>query len=331
MVTLVSEARDEFLHAPGDRRLWNESYYLDFFGDEVQGFARIGLQPFEDRANVWLYALYDDGIYWFRDENIPIENHYGLSVRTTEYEQRFQMLVPYRKWSITGSGTGRYSTSSAEVFDGTFDEVGIEADLTFADPIHDPYSMKLHVEDQSHYNHAGWFTGEMHLGGSSVEVEATGFRDHSWGWFRDWTPGEWGHYYAGLQFESGDCFMFAVQVRPDGGLRNGHGYRSTPDSVADITEVDVRCVDGLSKTERPLEWAEGNIPEEIICTLETVDGEDEIHLTPKGNVPLGYEDRNWELTDPDGPWLQSVLNRMPVETMRDGDRGTGWLESSLPL
>lgn len=331
MVNAVTEAKDEFLHAPGGRRLWNESYYLDFFDDDIQGYARIGLQPFENRANVWFYALADDGIYWFRDENVPIENHYGLTVTTPAFEQRFQMLTPFEEWSITGSGSGRYSPSSAAVFDGDFEAVGIDAALSFVDPIHNPYSMKLHVEGQSHYNHAGRFTGELQLGESTIEVDGRGFRDHSWGWFRDWTPGEWGHYYSGLQFESGDCFMFAVQVRPNGGLRKGHGYHSSPDSVSDITAVDITCADGLTKEKRPRAWAEGDIPDEIVCSLDTDNGTVEIHCVPLGNTPLGYEDRNWELTDPEGPWLQSILNRMPLKATWNGTKGTGWFESSLPL
>lgn len=331
MVTTIAEAKDEFLHAPGDRRLWNESYYLDFFDDDVQGYARIGLQPFENRANVWFYALKDGEIYWHRDENVPIENHYGLTVKTPKFEQRFQILEPFQEWSITRSGSGRFSSSSAAVFDGEFEPVEIEADLSFSDPIHDPYSMKLHVEDQSHYNHAGRFTGELRLDGSTVDVDASGFRDHSWGWFRDWTPGEWGHFYSGLQFESGDCFMFAVQVRPEGGLRNGHGYHSSSESVTDVTAVDVTCEDGLSKDERSRAWADGDIPDKIVFSLETDDGDVKIHGTPVGNTPLGYEDRNWALTDPDGPWLQSALNRMPLKATWNGVEGTGWVESSLPL
>lgn len=331
MVTHISDVRDEYLHVPGERRLWNESYYLDFTDESVQGFARIGLQPFEDRANLWFYMLKDDGIYWFRDEDVPIENHYGLTITSRDFDQRFQLVEPFQEWSITASGVGNYSDSSAAVFHGETERVDIDADLTFRDPLHDPYSMKLHVEDQSHYNHAGRFTGELHLGESNDEVEATGFRDHSWGWFRDWTPGEWGHFYSGLQFESGDCFMFAVQVCPDGSLRKGHGYHSTPESVANIEAVDVSCHDGMTKEERPRAWAEGDIPEKIVCTVTTEDATQEIQCTPTGNVPLGYEDRNWELTDPDGPWLQSILNRMPFKAEWNGTSGAGWFESSLPI
>lgn len=331
MVTPVTNVKDEFLHTPGDRRLWNESYYLDFFDEHVQGHARIGLQPFEDRANVWFYVLHDGKIYWHRDEDIPIENHYGLTVSTPEFDQQFQMLTPFEEWSITGSGSGRKAPSSEAVFEEDFEPVEIDAYLSFTDPIHEPYSMKLHVEDQSHYNHAGRFTGELQLAGSTVAVDGTGFRDHSWGWYRDWTPGEWGHFYSGIQFETDDCFMFAVQIRPDGTLRNGHGYHSSSESVVDVTDVDVVCDDGLTKEERARAWAEGDIPDKIVCSLETEDGEVEIHCNPVGNTPLGYEDRNWELTDPDGPWLQSVLNRMPIEATWDGAEGTGWFESSLPL
>jgi hypothetical protein len=205
--------------------------------------------------------------------------------------------------------------------------------LTFGDPIHQPSSMKLHVENQDHYNHAGQFTGDVALGDSTTSVDATGFRDHSWGWYRDWTPGDWGHYWTALQFEVGDCIMLATQIRPNGALRKAFGYHSDDESIAPIESVELSIEDDLSREERPLAWARGDIPDRFVLSLETEskDQTPEIELSPTRSVPLGYEDRNWELTDPDGPWLQSIINRMALTADWDGKAGRGWFESSHPI
>jgi hypothetical protein len=331
MVVPIENPADEFLHVPGDRRLWNESYYFDFVSGDVRGFARIGLQPFEDRANLWFYVVRDDGIYWVRDENVPVENCYGLAIETPSFEQRFEVVAPYQEWSISSTGSVNYSKSTRDVFTGDVSRVDVDCDLSFVDPIHEAYSLKADDEAQSHYNQAGRFEGELTLDGSSITVDGAGFRDHSWGGFRDWTPGEWGSYFGALQFDDGGTVMFAVSSRPDGGLRNGHGYRYRGGSAVAIEEVDIYCEDGLSREDRPRGWAEGDLPDHITVSIETDEGAEAIDCVPLGNVPVGYEDRNWELTDPDGPRLKSMLNRIPLRATCETRTGTGWFDCLLPL
>lgn len=323
---------DEYLHPPDDRRLYNESYYFDFGDEDVYGFTRLGFQPYENRANVWFALVRDSSVTLYRDEEIPVQDVFGLNVETADFESQFRVEKPHEQWTLTGTATAQRSDDIADIFAGDGRDVDIEFDLTFRDPRHEPHSMALHVEDQSHYNHNGRYVGEVTVGGVQIDVDATGFRDHSWGWYRDWTPGEWGHYWSALQFDSGDDILFANQIEPDGGQRAAFGYHDGPaDEASPIESVTVTPEDGLTKDERASEWAHGNIPEAFVYELEFEERSVEIHCTPQGNVPIGYEDRNWELTDPDAPWLTSVVNRMPL-TVTWGDReGTGWFESSLPL
>jgi hypothetical protein len=122
-----------------------------------------------------------------------------------------------------------------------------------------------------------------------------------------------------------------AQIRPDASVRTTFGYRANGDRVETIDEAGVACSDGLEREKRGRTWAEGDRPERITYSPDFGDGRTEIHCTPLHNLPIGYEDRNWALSDPDGPWLQGVLNRMPVDCAWDGVAGTGWIEATHPF
>lgn len=326
-----ARVRDEYLHKPMDRRLWNESYYFDFTGDDVRGFMRLGFQPFERRANVWCYLAHDGRGYWFRDETIRPEDYFGLRAAPDGYEQQFKILDPHERWELYASGGFGASDDPWEVLTGTDETVPVELDLTFADPHHDPYSIDMLVETQDHYDQTGQYTGTVTLDGETITVDGEGFRDHSWGWFRDWTPGKWGHYTGTLQFETGDCVVMVAQIQPDGEVRNTFGYRADETTVETIEGAGVSCGDGLERDERGRAWAEGDYPDTITYTPDFGNGAEEIRCTPQFDLPIGYEDRNWAMSDPDGPWLKGVLNRMPVDCEWDGASGHGWIEATHPF
>ncbi|WP_336133623.1 DUF7065 domain-containing protein [Natronomonas amylolytica] len=322
---------DEYLHEPMDRRLWNESYYFDFTADDVRGFMRLGFQPFERRANVWFYLVQDGTVYWYRDETIPIENCHGHHVRTDALRKSYRIVDPHAEWSLTAEGTCAASDDSWDVLVGADESVPVELDLTFADPHHDAYSIDMLVDTQDHYDQTGHYSGTATIDGTQYEVDGQGFRDHSWGWFRDWTPGEWGHYSGMLQFENGECVTLVAQIRPDSSVRTTFGYRANGDRFETINEAGVSCSDGLNREDRGRAWAEGDRPERITYSPDFGEGRTDIHCTPLHNLPIGYEDRNWALSDPDGPWLQGVLNRMPVDCEWDGVAGSGWIEATHPF
>ena len=327
-----NNTKDEYLHQPMDRRLWNESYYWDFASESISGFTRLGYQPYERRANVWFYLVSDGRIYGFRSERIPLEDVFGHHVCTDAFESSYRICEPYQEWELSFETTARVYETTRSVFDGEPDHrTDIDLDLTFTDPHHDPHAIDMLVDTQSHYSQAGRFVGEATIGGESVPIDGSGFRDHSWGWFRDWTPGEWGHCAGLIQFESGRCYQLVAVITPDGEVKRAYGYRADEGTMTPVEETELRYSDDIHHTERGRAWAEGNYPDEITFT-PTFDGEEtEIVCRPTASVPIGYEDRNWELTDPDGPWLTGVINRMAI-TCREGDTdGSGWLEATHPL
>jgi hypothetical protein len=327
----VAAVADEYLHDPVERRLWNESYYFDFTADDVRGFMRIGYQPFERRANVWLYLVQDETAYWYRDEQIPLEDCHGHHIRSEQVDMSCQILDPHTEWSLTAEGECWASDDAWGVLMGTDESVDIELDLVFTEPHHDPYSIDMLVDTQDHYDQSGHYAGAVVIDGTEYSVDGQGFRDHSWGWFRDWTPGDWGHYTGTLQFENSQCVTLVAQIRPDGSVRNTFGYRADGDTTATINGASVSIDDELDRAERGRAWAEGDYPGRITYAPDFGDGQTDIHCQPLHNLPIGYEDRNWALSDPDGPWLKGVLNRMPVNAEWDGVSGSGWIEATHPF
>lgn len=327
----TAEIRDEYLHEPMNRRLWNESYYFDFTSDRVRGFTRLGFQPYERRANVWCYLVHDDQAYWYRDETIRLEDCFGLHVDTADFAMQYVIREPHERWSLDVSGTFSTATDTWDVLNGTDETSAVEFDLTFRDPHHDPYAIDMLVDTQDHYDQTGHYEGRVTFGDERIDVTGSGFRDHSWGWFRDWTPGKWGHFTGTLQFDNGESVVLVAQVRPDGTVRNTYGYRADDDEVSAVQNADVACDDGLERDERGRAWAEGAYPNRITYTPDFGDGQQEIRCSPRFDLPIGYEDRNWALSDPDGPWLKGVLNRMPVDCEWGDATGHGWIEATHPF
>lgn len=328
---IKSDPSDEYLHEPLDRRLWNESYFFDFNDDNVRGFTRMGFQPFERRANAWIYVVYDDEIYWYRDENIPLERTFGLQSDTPEFKLRYDLRTPYRQWDISGRGSCQVGSDAKDVFEGTDDRTDISVDLTFSDPLHEALDIDLLVDEQSHYDHAGRMTGSLTLGGEKVEVDGHGYRDHSWGWFRDWTPGKWGHMACFAQFDTGDCFTLIASTNPGDEVHHVYGYHANEEMHRPIQDATVKWNDGHDRENRARAWAEGEYPDNVKYTLEFEDGTEELHCKPTHNIPIGFEDRNWALTDPDGPWLTSITNRMPATCQWQGHDGFAWPEELLSI
>jgi hypothetical protein len=324
-------ARDEYLHEPPGRRLWNESYFFDFNTDEIRGFTRLGFLPSERRANAWFYAVHDGDVYWYRDENIPIEDCFGLSVDTGTISQSYVPERPYEEWSVRADGRGQVATDPEGVLTGGGEGADIAADLTFTDPLHEALDIDLLVDSQHHYDHAGRMVGEVVLDGERVAVDGVGYRDHSWGWYRDWTPGSHGHMACFAQFPSGDCFTLIASTDPEDAVRHPYGYHATAETARPIEDASVAWNDGYGREERAEAWARGDFPDEVVFTIEFEDGVEELHCAPHHNVPIGYEDRNWALTDTDGPWLKSIVNRMPATCEWRGQEGHAWPEELLPI
>lgn len=335
---------DEYLHAPGRRRLWNESYYVQFSGADLVGHTRLGFQPAEDRANVWFYLhdLADDRTVFHRDEDLPAGAVHGLHVDAEPLEVGYRIVEPTRRWRVRAAGRCRVAGRVRDVFAGgdagadwTGDRVPVEADLTFREPDHDAYQedrgYDAHSPDKEHYSQPGRVAGTVRIGDDERELEATGFRDHSWGGLRDWTPTAGGYCWFALRVGDRHAFKVAAGRRPDGTTTDDvYGYHADGTSVRVARDLDVDYGADRTPDGRLRAWLDGDLPSEISVGFDLADGRERLTLVPAWNTPLGFEDRNWAATDLETPWLTAVINRLPV-AVRWGDReGRGWFETMHP-
>jgi hypothetical protein len=339
-------AVDEYMHDPGERRLRNESYYFHFDGDDVVGHTRIGFQPYEERANVWFYVHDRERgrTYWHRDEELRAGDHHGL--RTDgPLSVAYRIREPNVEWQLLADGTCRTSDTVRDIFasDGAagaaegVDRVPVSADLTFHEPVHDAYQehrgYDAHSEDKEHYSQPGRVEGAVTVDGEAFTVDASGFRDHSWGGLRNWTPVAGGYYWFAVRTETGGSVKAAAGARPDGTTTDTiHGHVADPDgTVRPVEDVSVDYGDGLTPDERRHAWLDGDLPPKIAVDVTAEGGSTgRLALSPTWNTPLGYEDRNWAATELDTPWLIAVINRLPASATWKGVSGTGWYETMHP-
>ena len=330
-LSVVSEPRAEYLHRPSDRRLGNESYYFDLVGEELRVMTRLGFQPYERRANAWFYVLYDGSVYWFREENIRIEDVFGLHVDAGGFEQSYEIVEPHERWRLTAAGTVEVADTVEGIFEGGERQGTLEAEIEFFDPVYPSLHMDMFMETQTHYEHVGHYGGTVTVDGEQVEVSGRGYRDHSWGWWRDWTPGKFGHVACFAYFETGDNFVLIAPTKPDDSILRVFGYHADSAGARRIRDATFEFDDDRDRSERGLGWARGDIRGEISYGLEFEDGSEQLSCTPIHNIPIGFEDRNWALSDPDAPWMQTLLNKIPATFEWNGHRGVGWAEDNLPI
>jgi len=334
----AAERADELRHAAGDRRLWNESYYFHFTGEYLVGYTRLGFQPYERRANLWVYLTRgEDGeTVWYRNEDIPLEDCDGLHADAGGFELSHRVLEPNEQWALEGKGECGVAGDVASVFaDDPDRSVPVEFDLRFRAPDHvahqEDRGYDAHSHDKEHYSQPGRMTGSVSIGDRFHDVDAHGFRDHSWGGLRNWTPVAGGYYWFGVGFETGDSFKIAAGVRPDGTITDSfHGYHADGETVRLPEDITVEYSDDHDPEGRLHAWLDGDVSEEIAVEFELEDGTERFTLYPSGYVPMGYEDRNWEATDLDAPWLTAVINRLPVTCRWEGHEGNGWYETMHP-
>lgn len=325
------ESKHEYLHNPRNIRLWNESYYFHFNGRDAKGFIRLGFQPYERRANVWYYVVDEGGIYWFRDENIPISATHGLNVDAGDFRLSLEPVRPHEEWTITARGQCNVSDSAWSLIVGTDSKSSVNTELTFHEPRYHSRTMELFGDNQSHYEQTGLIEGTISHDHSGMNIRTSGARDHSWGWFRDFTPGSWGHVWGAISFDGGDCVHIVAIVNPEGNFQDSSGFLFEDATWKRISNVGIMFDDDLPVTERAETWAREGCPDTITLRVELDDRTEKLRCTPTDNVPIGYEDRNWELIDIHSPWLKSIFNRMAVECKWGSDRGSGWVETIQPM
>lgn len=182
---------DEARHTPDpDEPLWNESYYLDWFAEDlsVGGYVRIGFYP--NLGRVWYWACLvgpDRPLVTVIDHEVPMPSSpSSLEVRTDGLWADHAIETPLDHMSINLESFGLQVDHPADVYHsqprGALVPFGFELDFHTDraayqwPPVTPRYEIPCRVE------------GVVSVGDERIEVDGWGQRDHSWGAARDGGP-----------------------------------------------------------------------------------------------------------------------------------------------
>ena len=208
----VLDEKDEFNHPFGSDRLWNESYYFNFFEHRtgLGGFTRIGILP-NQKVLVGILVLYspDGAALLFKNDPPISENPDNLETGPLVYKR----VVPGKDWRISFQGgmvrvpEPRKLLQRETIVPESVEmpEVTLELDFQGVSPIFnyhhlDPRGFSEFLVERKipllalrnaskvasfHYEQTGTVQGKIRIGSRDYDFQGSGHRDHSWG-VRDW-------------------------------------------------------------------------------------------------------------------------------------------------
>ncbi|UDY37912.1 DUF7064 domain-containing protein [Dermatobacter hominis] len=299
--------QDEARHTPDDTELWNESYYLDWFAEDLSlgGYVRIGFYPNLDR--VWYWACLvgpDRPLVTVIEHDIPMpRSASSLEVRSEGLWADHVVETPNEHMSINLEAFGLQLDDPAEVYHpeprGSRVAFGFELDFHtdraayLWPPVTPRYEIPCRVE------------GFVQVGDERIEVDGWGQRDHSWGAARDWWTNQWS--WTAGRLSDGTRWHSAGGFFPDADW--GVAYRLDPDST-EFAEGDTVVLDVTEGRER--------LPTRTGTKIVDLD----LEFEPVAFSPV-------LLVHPDGRAAR-FPRAMARVTTSDGREGGGWIEWNQP-
>lgn len=231
---------DERRHTPDDTQLWNESYYMDWFAEDLSlgGYVRIGFYPNLDR--VWYWACLvgpDRPLVTVIEHDIPMpRSASSLELRHEGLWADHAVEIPNEHMSVNLESFGLVLDDPADVYHDPRGEVvpfGFELDF-FTDRaayLWPPVTPRYEIPCRVH--------GRIQVGQESIEFDGWGQRDHSWGAARDWWSMSW-NWTAG-RLQDGTRWHSAGGFFPDSpwGVAYELPTGSPEFSASDEVQVDV--------------------------------------------------------------------------------------------
>jgi hypothetical protein len=300
------DPRDEHRHAADDTQLWNESYYFDWFAEDlsVGGYVRIGYYPNLDRVWYWACLVGPD-----RPLVTLIEHDILMPSSPTSLELRHDGMWadhvvedPLEHMSINLESFALQLDDPAEVYGEPRGErvpFGFELDF-FTDRaayLWPPVTPRYEIPCRVH--------GELLVGSERIQFDGWGQRDHSWGAARDWWSMSW-NWTAG-RLEDGTRWHSAGGFIP--GDEWGVAYE-LPAGSEDLLEHDKVWIEVEEGRER--------LPERA--------------RTAFGRLDLAYDPLAFSpvlLVHPDGRHARFPRALARVEAA-DGRTGGAWIEWNQP-
>src|SRR5262245_9556643 len=177
----AAQPADERPHEPGAEPLWSESWYFDFATTDATlgGYVRIGRYP--SLGVVWYWACLvgsDRPLVTVLDHAVPLPDLPSLELRTDGLWADHNCEEPLARWSLGLEAFAVARDDPAEVYRGAFgDRVPFGFDLeweTAGQPFAYPAGLdRYEIPCRVH--------GEVLVGTETIELDAVGQRDHSWG------------------------------------------------------------------------------------------------------------------------------------------------------
>jgi hypothetical protein len=294
---------DELAHAPDPDPLWGESWYFDFAQPDGSfgGYVRLGLYPNSKRAWWWAYLVGDGRpLVVVRDHDVPLPTQ-GLEVRTEGLWGELVCETPHEHWSIGMEAFGVALEHPADAYRGERGErvaVGLDLEWEERGPVY-PYGMT------TRYEQACRVTGEVLIGDESIDVDAVGERDHSWG-VRDWWAFPW-TWTAG-QLDDGSAFHAAGTHLHGATVWKAGFVASEESTIEDIESFTTSTTLGAEGFPTAATFGVGSLGD--------------LAVTPLGFGPI-------ELVAPDGR-VSRFPRAMCRFTSADGRSGGGWTEWNQP-
>ncbi len=302
MFPVSADPLDEGSHEPGVEQLWSESWYFDFAARDgsLGGYVRVGLYP--NLGTVWYWAcLVGEGrpLVTVLDHDIPLPRKDSLEVRTSGLWADHNCETPLDHWSLGLEAFAVALDDPTETYGAMWgDRVPFGFDLeweTEGEPFRYPPGVdRYEIPCRVH--------GEVLVGAETVEIDAVGQRDHSWG-VRDW----WARGWCWTAFQLADGSKWHAVI-PD----------ESPFSIGYVQPADDEAEGVAYAAVDPLLGAHG-IPDGASLTIASA----AFTVDPVAWAPV-------LLTAPDG--RQSRFPRALARFQCDDGRvGVGWIEFNQPM
>ncbi len=299
--------QDEARHTPDDSELWNESYYLDWFAEDlsVGGYVRIGFYP--NLGKVWYWACLvglDRPLVTVIEHDIPMPaSSSSLEVRSEGLWADHVVETPNEHMSINLEAFGLQLDDPAEVYHA--DPRGTRVPFGFELDFHTDRAAYLWPPVTPRYEIPCRVEGFVLIGDQRIDVDGWGQRDHSWGAARDWWTNQWS--WTAGRLEDGTRWHSAGGFMPD--IDWGVAYRLDPGS-SEFVEGDTVVLDVTEGRER--------LPTRTGTKIVNLD----LEFEPVAFSPV-------LLVHPDGRAAR-FPRAMARVTSSDGRQGGAWIEWNQP-
>ena len=227
---------DDGRHPAGPGKLWNESYYYNFYDSDTEtgGFTRIGLRENLKESNAWC-LLFKKGR--------PVYNRFLTNLPYTEAGMDQGLTVG----GLTYRTIKPLQSAKVEFLDR---ETGLDLVWKALHPMVEIGATGDRLPEtvtSAHLEQGGEVTGSVTLRGKKTLIQGYGFRDHAWG-IRDWESMD--HYDLAWPIFGRDFLFGCIAISMMDGSTNHVGFLFDGKDNLGITVKDLHLEfddDGLTQ------------------------------------------------------------------------------------